>query len=262
MRLTNFNLRNSVKRTGKRFRALAVTAAGLGTSATLMLTGSSAAALGGSYPLFGDAQLVSPGHNSPMAAQFESSTATAPGYGGVNFTVPAGMTLSQLNNLATDYEFTAGSCAGGAPRFTVDVTNGTTSGSIFAYIGPAPNYTGCPQNVWGNTGNLAAPANLVDATQLGGAFYEPYATAQAAYGSYTVTGISLVTDSDWVAGNDPQTVLADNVQINGSTYTFESKDSCKNGGWQQFTSAPGPFKTQGDCVSYFATNGNNPANGQ
>jgi YVTN family beta-propeller protein len=30
------------------------------------------------------------------------------------------------------------------------------------------------------------------------------------------------------------------------------KDACKNGGWQNFTSPPGPFKNQGQCVSFFA----------
>jgi probable HAF family extracellular repeat protein len=37
---------------------------------------------------------------------------------------------------------------------------------------------------------------------------------------------------------------------NGSR-TF-TKDDCKDGGWMQFTSSPGPFKNQGQCVSYFA----------
>ena len=30
------------------------------------------------------------------------------------------------------------------------------------------------------------------------------------------------------------------------------KDVCKDGGWQNFTSPPGPFKNQGQCVSHFA----------
>ena len=30
------------------------------------------------------------------------------------------------------------------------------------------------------------------------------------------------------------------------------KDSCKNGGWQKFTSPPGPFANEGLCVSFFA----------
>jgi hypothetical protein len=70
-----------------------------------------------------------------------------------------------------------------------------------------------------------------------------------------VTGIQLVTDSSWFF-KSTQTVLVDNVMINGTTFTFESAQSCKDGGWQDFTSAPGPFKNQGDCVSFFATGGN------
>ena len=31
-----------------------------------------------------------------------------------------------------------------------------------------------------------------------------------------------------------------------------TKDDCKDGGWQNFTCSPGPFKNQGQCVSYFA----------
>jgi hypothetical protein len=30
-----------------------------------------------------------------------------------------------------------------------------------------------------------------------------------------------------------------------------SKNDCKDNGWQAFPTAPGPFKNQGDCVSYF-----------
>jgi hypothetical protein len=36
-----------------------------------------------------------------------------------------------------------------------------------------------------------------------------------------------------------------------------TKDECKTGGWERF----GIFKNQGDCVSYVATNGNNPPAG-
>jgi YVTN family beta-propeller protein len=31
-----------------------------------------------------------------------------------------------------------------------------------------------------------------------------------------------------------------------------TKDTCKDGGWRRFVSFPGPFKNQGQCVSYFA----------
>jgi hypothetical protein len=213
-----------------------------------LVQGGTALAASG-YQLFGDAQIVS-GGNPGNAAQIRS---VGTGFGGVDFDVPAGMTVSDLTTLSTDYKFTAASCGGGAPRFQINATNGTVSGNIFVYIGPPPNYTGCPMNSWQSTSNLVTPASLVDATQLGGLFYEPWAAVLVAYGGYTISGIQLVTDGGWMFGT--QTVLVDNVQINDDTYTFEDKDSCKNGGWRDFTSSPGPFKNQGECVSFFARGG-------
>jgi len=41
-----------------------------------------------------------------------------------------------------------------------------------------------------------------------------------------------------------------------------SKAACKRGGWATYTDDEGtPFTNQGDCVSYVATGGRNPANG-
>lgn len=37
-----------------------------------------------------------------------------------------------------------------------------------------------------------------------------------------------------------------------ATLRIYDKDDCKNGGWESFTSPPGPFKNQGQCVSLFA----------
>ena len=196
------------------------------------------------YTLFGDAALVHPGNASPTAAE---ATSTGPNaFGGVDFAFPAGLTVSQLNNLATDYKFVVGSCGAGSPRFVATVTNGTVSGNINFYIGPPPNYTGCPSGLYANTGNLATSTSLVDDSQLpGGTFYDLYAAAQAKYGSYTVTDIFLVVDGS------NQTVDFDNSQVNDELFTYESAESCKKGGWADFTSSPGPFKNQGDCVSYF-----------
>jgi probable HAF family extracellular repeat protein len=36
------------------------------------------------------------------------------------------------------------------------------------------------------------------------------------------------------------------------TVNAGTKDGCKDGGWQNYVSYPGPFKNQGQCVSYFA----------
>jgi hypothetical protein len=208
----------------------------------------------GGYTLFGDAQLVSPGNGSPTGVQLRSSTAIAPGYGGIDFSVPSGLTFGGLSNLGTDYMFTAGSCGVGSPRFQINV-DGVNA---FVYIGPPPNYTNCPMNVWASSGNLAAPAAFVDTSQLpGGTFYDTFAAADAKYGTHAVTGIQLVIDGGYAFPDTGQTVVVDNVMINDTTYTFESKQSCKHGGWENFTSAPGPFKNQGQCVSFFASGDKN-----
>ncbi len=163
------------------------------------------------------------------------------------------MTFGGIQTLSTDYMFTAGSCGGGSPRFQINVGGK----NAFVYIGPPLNYAGCPQNLWQSTGNLATPGSFVDTSQLpGGTFYDTFAAAAVKYGSMSVTGIQLVADAGWLFPATGQTVEIDNTQVNDTTYTYEpGKDDCKNGGWQNFTSAPGPFKNQGQCVSYFASNG-------
>lgn len=223
---------------------------GAGLVLALLCTGAALAAAG--YSLFGDAQLVSPGYNSNTAVQIRSDGSIPPNYGGVDFNVPGGLTVAGLNNLSTDYKFTAGSCYGGSPRFQVNVTtpsNGTRN--IFVNLGPYPSYTGCPPSIWSNTGNLAAPTNFVDSSQLGGTFYDPYAHVQAVYGSYPVTGIQVVADGFWAGGT--QTTLIDNVVINNAIFTFD-KEQCKDSGWQTALRVDGSgFKNQGDCVQYFNT---------
>jgi hypothetical protein len=214
---------------------------------------SAVAAVGTGYSLFGQASYVSPGHNSNRSVQLVGNGSNGT-YSGIDFSVPSGLTINNLNTLSTDYEFTAGSCGLGSPRFGI-VLSGNPNATIFVYIGPPPNYTGCPPNVWTNTGNLLTPASLVDTSQeSGGTFYDTWAAARARYSGQTVTDIFLVSDN----GPGPsftQTVLIDNTNVNGTTYNYEpsSKDDCKDGGWQKFTFAPGPFKNQGDCVSHFAS---------
>src|SRR5579864_294302 len=180
------------------FRTFAGSLAGV---ALALAVGSTGVLAAGGYTLFGDATLTA-GHDSPTGVQLRSSTLVAPGYGGIDFSVPAGMTFSQLQNLGTDYNFTAGSCGEGAPRFQVNV-DGVNA---FVYIGPPPNYTGCPMDVWTSTGNLASPASFVDTSQLpGGTFYDTFASADLKYGGDAVTGIQLVTDAAAMFGT--QTVV-------------------------------------------------------
>ena len=219
------------------------------------------------YSLFGDAQIVSPGNNSPNAAQIRSTCPGGPGmcflnntftFGGIDFDLPSGLTFASFLTLATDYKFTDGSCGGGGPRFQINVTNGTSSGNIQVYIGPPPSYTLCPMNIYQSTGDLLEGVNPIDTSQLpAGTFYDPYNVALTKYGTYQVTGVQLVTDGSWSQVGGVQTVHADNVDINGTIYTFDqpqTKEQCKKGGWEVTTRTDNStFKNQGDCVQYFNT---------
>lgn len=224
--------------------------------ATLAAT-SAIAATGTGYTLFGRATYVMPGNASNRAVQLISDLSNAnpaDDFSGIDFAVPAGMTFNSLSDLATDYKFTANSCGGGSPRFQINI-GGVNA---FVYIGPPPNYTACPQNVWSNTGNLATPAGFIDTSQLpGGTMYDTFAAARIKYGTMEITGIQLVADAGWAFPSGVQTVLIDNTQINSTLYPYEpkSEEDCMDGGWRNFTSAPGPFKNQGQCVSHFASEG-------
>src|SRR2546430_884228 len=91
-------------------------------AAVLMLLAVGVTAAAAGYTLFGNAVLVSPGNASPTAVQLSSVCPGGPSvcfaanggftFSGIDFAVPAGMTFSNLNNLATDYKFIAGGCGG------------------------------------------------------------------------------------------------------------------------------------------------------
>lgn len=231
-----------------------------------MVQGSTAVAASG-YQLFGDATLVS-GGNPGMAAQLRSDN--DPGYGGVDFDVSA-MTFAQLTQLSTDYNITNDQCGAGSPRFQINVSTASGTKNIFVYLGPSPAFIGCAPG-WQSSGNLIGNNDPCrwDTSQLTpGTQCNTYAGTLASFGGLTITGIQLVVDSGWNAlasgGDGEQTNLVDNVRINSDTFTFDDavnpsdKEDCKNGGWQDFETSPGPFKNQGDCVSYFATGGKNKA---
>lgn len=211
---------------------------------------SALAAVGTGYALFGQATYVSPGHNSNRAVQLVSNGNANPAvYSGIDYGVASNLTINNLSQLSTDYDFTASSCGVGSPRFGIQLSG--YSGAIFAYIGPPPSYNGCPQNAWTNTGNLLGPTSLVDTSQLpGGSFYDTWSAAQTRYSGAVVTDIFLVSD---YGPSGSQTVIIDNTNVNGTLYDYEftSADDCKQNGWESFSYPPGPFKNQGQCVSYF-----------
>lgn len=167
-----------------------------------------------SYSLFDDAAVVT-GGNPVNAVQVTSDT--SPGWGGINFSVPAGLTFNNLTHLMTDYKITSGNCGGGSPRFQINI-NGK---NVFVYLGTPPNFTGCTVDTWLSTEEFINSTDTVfDLTQLGGPYYGTYTEAKALYGNEAITGIQLVVDSGWMFGGN-QVVLFDNVKINDDVYTFD-----------------------------------------
>jgi hypothetical protein len=232
--------------------------------ATMALSGIVAASHAEGYTLFGDAEIVSPGspgNGSERAVQIRSDA--TPGFGGIDFDIPAGTTFEELETLATDYWFESDdSCGGGSPRFQINVEdpNSSDTGNIFVYLGPPPNYTLCPPSVWTSSGDLLEGVNLIDTSQLDlGIFYDPYAAAVIKYGDYVVTGVQLVVDAGWFFGDLEQTAHVDNTNIDGVIYTYErahpqSRDDCKDGGWETLAREDGStFNNQGDCIQYVNT---------
>lgn len=248
-------------------RALTIPVVAVALSVSLSV---SAVAASG-YQLFGDATLVA-GGNPGMAAQLRSDA--SPGFGGVDFDV-ATMTFAQLTQLSTDYNITDDQCGAGSPRFQINVSTTSGTKNIFVYLGPSPLFTACAPG-WQSSGNLIGnnDACRYDTSQIvAGTQCNTYAGTLAIANALglTITGIQIVVDSGWNAvasvGDGEQTNLVDNVRINNDTFTFDEvaqpgdKEDCKNGGWRDFTSAPGPFKNQGDCVSFFASGGKNKGSG-
>jgi hypothetical protein len=77
-------------------------------------------------------------------------------------------------------------------------------------------------------------------------------------GTGTGSGPSFQGWSVALSGNGNTAAVggpADNSDT-GAAWVFIrlTRDDCKNGGWLNFPSPPGPFTSQGQCVSYFAHN--------
>ena len=184
-------------------------------------------------------------------------------FSAVVFNMPDGMTLPDLGSLSTDFNVTDDDCYGGSPRFQLRIDNdndGVISAgdkNIFVYLGPHPSFSGCTPNTWTSSGELIGIAQTrYDTSQLGGTFYDTHANALVLAGSKELLRVSIVVDSNWGFLDGEQTILVDNLNIDGEVFDFNpptDKNQCKNGGWQSFLSPV--FKNQGDCVSFVASEG-------
>ena len=151
----------------------------------------------------------------------------------------AGADITGLEGQAfTSASFTlasASQCQGGSPRFNVETTTG------FFFLG-------CNNVIPTTNANGTATYTFTPATIAAAGNQVPFPTG-------TITGISVLID---VQGSADLTNITVNGELQVPTVQA-AKDQCKNGGWRNFSSPS--FKNQGDCVSFFATGGRNPADG-
>ena len=180
------------------------------------------------YTLGGDAEIVA-GGNLGNAAQIRTDVTIAPYYGFVRVVPDTPIAWGDLATLSTDFNVTNDSCGGGSPRIQVAVdtdNNNVSDGNVFIALGPSPNFTGCTTG-WQSTGNLIGneDAGRYDYGQLGGSSFTTYSNAPALVLTGKVLRISVVVDSSWSAaatgGDGEQTVLIDNINLNGDITTFD-----------------------------------------
>lgn len=173
---------------------------------------------------------------------------------------PSGRRLNQLG-----FDIRNGThCGAGAPRFNIVSTAGDTyfAGCAAGAQSPAPQ----DPAEWTRVAITGAPGQVVPAGAGPAFVFGPNGTQ--------VKSISIIFDEGTNAPStqDPNGVglaVIDNIRINGRFITSGigieprprgfvkgfDKDDCKADGWKRFTGEdhePGPFKNQGQCVSYFA----------
>lgn len=113
----------------------------------------------------------------------------------------------------------------------------------------------CPSSITLPTPNeklqIDTGLGFVHVAPEGGPYTSP--TANHSY-TYVLQGYGTTANFAFRFKDHP---TSDNYGALQITVHRATSDDCKKGGWMQF----GVFKNQGDCVSFFATDGSNPADG-
>ncbi|MEX2646574.1 MAG: right-handed parallel beta-helix repeat-containing protein [Gaiellaceae bacterium] len=196
------------------------------------------------HALFGDAAIVA-GGNPGKAARIRSDASVAPGFGGVSFPPTSPIAWPDLATLSADFNVTDDGCGGGSPRISLGVdtdNDGVRNGVVHIAIGPSPSFTGCASG-WQSTGNLIGneDAGRYDFSQFGGSTFTTYSNAPTSVENGQVVTAIIVVDGSWNAaatgGDSEQTVLVDNINVNGDVITFDCS----------FTVAGTTMTLDGDC---------------
>jgi hypothetical protein len=144
------------------------------------------------------------------------------GYGLVSAGFHSGTTFSQLGSLETDYNLTKGTCAGGSPRYQVDLSDGNPADavSLYVYFGTPP-FGGCNsgQNHEGEVIGGTAAQWFVFGGGNNSNVPMTYSQVKAAFGSYNLLDVQIAVDGGWAqTGGDTQQVSVTNWGINGKYF--------------------------------------------
>jgi hypothetical protein len=162
------------------------------------------------------------------------------GYGNIDIKVPQALTFADIQRLQADFAMAWGTCAGGSPRFQINVIPpGSAAGdenqnarNIFVYFGtlPSSGVNACPeaQSREANTTNYTNASNpeaqtpgRYDTSQIvPGTQVNNYAGALAICAACPVVGIQIVVDGGWsqAPADFEQQAVVDNVQVNDQTF--------------------------------------------
>lgn len=154
-----------------------------------------------------------------------SSTENSVPYGGVEFDIPAGLTLK--NMVALSYIGTGGGCGAGSPRFVLNYGGKYMSIYTGGETSPGDPNSGCESYVGGNLLS-SNTATRFEATQLGNPTqYDTLPNILNLYGDWPIQGMWLVTDN----GNSWVSLSSVNIQSTTYTFTAASAPTCDLSPW-------------------------------
>jgi hypothetical protein len=156
----------------------------------------------------GDNGVAGSSGSATQTSQGAQLTSNQDGYGLVSVSFPKNTTFSQLTSLSTDYNLTQGMCAGGSPRYQIDLQGGT-----FFYVNfGTPPYGGCP------AGPNSEPEIIGGTTPQwqvnNGNTFMTYAQVKAAYGNTKILDVQIAVDGGWANSGTQQAVIS-NWNVNG-----------------------------------------------
>jgi len=171
--------------------------------------------------------------------------------------------LSSVTQLSYYTKQVSAAFAGGDPSYQLPSLLNGTSGFTTLVFEPYQNPTQGPvvTNTWQkwdvaaglfwSTRTVVCSNGTIVGTPGGPASYT-LATIKMVCPNAVVTGFGVNIGSN----NPLYVVRTDLFNFNGTTYNFElysvptDKNQCKDGGYKTFSPPGGPFKNQGQCVSY------------